>query len=209
MTRVAGLSGLLILIAVMIGFSFVPTTPVAGELQISYLVSSSVDGSRFTAVWLENEGGELVKTLFVSTELAQGAFTVEGDICPDWIKKSHWEKASQASGISDKVPYSMRHSFAAWALTLRIDPNRLVRLMGHGTKKMIYEVYGDYIEGLEEDFWQILEYYGRDFAQPKMKASATMMEYQNGQAFVLPYQLPELIVPEQNKAPNPSFQTFL
>ena len=96
MAKVAGLSGLLILIGEMIGFSFVNSTPVAGTLQISYLVSSSVDASRFTAVWLENESGELVKTLFVSNELAQGAFTVEGDICPDWIKKSHWEKASQA-----------------------------------------------------------------------------------------------------------------
>jgi integrase len=120
---------------------------------------------------------------------------------PANFRKDIWEKASKASGISDKVPYSMRHSFAAWSLTLRIDPNRLVRLMGHGTKKMIYEVYGDYIEGLEEDFWQILEYYGRDFAQPKMKASTTMLEYQNGQAFVLPYQLPAMMLPEQNKAP--------
>jgi len=31
------------------------------------------------------------------------------------------------------------------------------------------KVYGDYIEGLEEDFWQILEYFGRDFAEPKKK----------------------------------------
>ncbi len=83
--------------------------------------------------------------------------------------KDVWTKAGKASGITDKVPYSLRHTFAAWALTLRVDPNRLVRLMGHGSKKMIYEVYGDYIEGVEEDFWQILAYYGQDFAQPKMK----------------------------------------
>ena len=106
MARVAGLSGLLILIGEMIGFSFVPAAPVAGRLQISYLISSSADGSRFTAVWLENEGGELVKTLFVSNEQAQGAFTVEGDICPDWIRKAHWEKASQAEvdAVSGPTP---------------------------------------------------------------------------------------------------------
>jgi hypothetical protein len=120
MIRAAGLSGLLILIAEMIGFSFVPTTPVAGKLEISYLVSSSVDGSRYTAVWLENEGGELVKTLFVSTELAQGAFTVEGDICPDWIKKSHWEKATQAEvdAVSGPTP-------TAGSGTLSFDLNKL------------------------------------------------------------------------------------
>ena len=71
----------------------------------------------------------------------------------------------------------MRHSFAAWALTLRIDPNRLVRLMGHGSKQMIYEVYGDYIEGLEEDFWLILEYYGRDFVEGKAKQPPHLLAY--------------------------------
>jgi hypothetical protein len=105
MGKVAGFSGLLILAANMFGFSSVAAAPVAGKLQISYLVSSD-DASRFTAVWLENEGGELIKTLFVSSELAQGAFTVEGDICPDWIKKAHWEKASQAEvdAVSGPTP---------------------------------------------------------------------------------------------------------
>jgi len=115
---------------------------------------------------------------------------------PSAFLKDIWTKAAIASGITDKVPYSMRHSFAAWSLTLRIDPNRLVRLMGHGTKKMIYEVYGDYIEGLEEDYWLILEYYGKDFAQPKMKQSAITMEYQNGFNFppsipLQPYSYPQ------------------
>ncbi len=105
MGRVAGFSALLLLAGNLIGFSFVPAVPVAGRLQLSYLVTSD-DASRFTAVWLENEDGELVKTLFVSNELAQGAFTVEGDICPDWIRKAHWEKASQAEvdAVSGPTP---------------------------------------------------------------------------------------------------------
>ncbi len=105
MRKAARLSGLLILSANVLGLSYLPAEPLAGKLQVTYLVSSE-DSSRFTAVWLENEGGELVKTLFVSTELAQGAFTVEGDICPDWIKKSHWEKASQAEvdAVSGPTP---------------------------------------------------------------------------------------------------------
>jgi integrase len=127
---------------------------------------------------------------------------------PANFRKDVWEKAAKASGITDKVPYSMRHSFAAWALTLRIDPNRLVRLMGHGSKKMIYEVYGDYIEGLEEDFWQILAYFGRDFAQPKMKASSTMIEYQNGYTFPPSFPLQPSNYPQQNEAPNLPLKTF-
>ena len=67
--------------------------------------------------------------------------------------------------------YTTRHFFASWALTLRIDPNRLVKLMGHSSKKMIYEVYGDYVEGLEDNYSRILEYFGKDFIAKKTTAS--------------------------------------
>ncbi len=39
----------------------------------------------------------------------------------------------------------------------------LVKLMGHGSKKMIYDVYGEYIDGLESDMWDIANYFGRDY----------------------------------------------
>jgi len=35
--------------------------------------------------------------------------------------------------------------------------------MGHGSKKMIYDVYGNFVEGLEEDAGKILDYFGKDF----------------------------------------------
>ena len=35
--------------------------------------------------------------------------------------------------------------------------------MGHGSKEMIYEVYGNYVEGLETDAGKILGYFGKDF----------------------------------------------
>lgn len=88
---------------------------------------------------------------------------------PANFRKNIWEKAQQASGITNKVPYSLRHSFAAWALTIGTDMNKLVRLMGHGSKQMVYEVYGDYIEGLEEDYEKILDYFGPDFIQRRTK----------------------------------------
>ena len=59
--------------------------------------------------------------------------------------------------------------------------------MRHGSKQMIYEVYGDYIEGLDEDFWQILEYFGRDFAEPKKKIMPSALEYQDKQAVIIPF----------------------
>ena len=114
--------------------------------------------------------------LDILAERSKGEFLVTGKrgalFHPASFRKTIWEKAQKASGITDKVPYCLRHSFAAWALTLGIDMNRLVRLMGHGSKQMVYEVYGDYIEGLEEDSDKILEYFGPDFLTPSRKAAS-------------------------------------
>ena len=45
----------------------------------------------------------------------------------------------------------MSHTFTAWAFALDIHPNKLVKLMGHGSKKMVYETYGNYVDDLETD----------------------------------------------------------
>jgi integrase len=74
-----------------------------------------------------------------------------------------WRRALEKAGVAYRKPYTTRHTFAAWSLTLGIDPNRLVNLMGHASKQMIYEVYGRYTEGLEEDQAGILGYFGEDF----------------------------------------------
>jgi len=90
----------------------------------------------------------------------------------DSFRKNPWTTAFKKARLSYKVPYTTRHSFAAWALTLRMDPNRLVKLMGHGSKKMIYEVYGNYVEGLEKDAGKILDYFGKDFLDLQQKTTS-------------------------------------
>lgn len=74
-----------------------------------------------------------------------------------------WVKALKKAGVRYRKPYTTRHTFAAWALAIRTDQNRLVNLMGHASKQMIFEVYGRYVEGLEQDRLKILAYFGRDF----------------------------------------------
>lgn len=74
-----------------------------------------------------------------------------------------WTTAMKQCGIPYRKPYTTRHTFAAWALAIRVDQNRLVGLMGHASKQMVYEVYGQYVEGLEKDRMAILRYFGRDF----------------------------------------------
>jgi len=39
------------------------------------------------------------------------------------------------------------------------------------------EVYRDYIEGLEDDFWLILDYFGRDFVETKAKQPPHHLTY--------------------------------
>lgn len=85
------------------------------------------------------------------------------------FRKNSWKAALKAAGQNYKVPYSIRHSFAAWSLTMGMDPNRLVSLMGHGSKKMVYEEYGHYVDGLEEDREKMVAYFGPDFLNRKKK----------------------------------------
>ncbi len=80
-----------------------------------------------------------------------------------------WTNTIEKCDILYRPPYSIRHSFAAWSLLIGIEPLRLYKLMGHGTKKMVYEKYGDYVEDLESDFWDVLNYMGRDYVEVKRK----------------------------------------
>ena len=81
----------------------------------------------------------------------------------DSFRKNAWTTALKKAGVDYRVPYTTRHTFAAWALTLNMDSNKLVSLMGHGSKKMVYEVYGRYVNDLETDAGKIMEYFGNDF----------------------------------------------
>jgi integrase len=103
----------------------------------------------------------------------QAAAQVEGDYLfamasgipfdGDNFRKNAWTRALKRAEIPHRKVYALRHTFAAWSLISGIHPERLVRLMGHGSKQMVYEVYGKYVEGLETDREQIREYVGEDF----------------------------------------------
>lgn len=80
-----------------------------------------------------------------------------------------WTPAVMKCDIPYRPPYSIRHSFAAWSLLVGIDPIRLVKLMGHGSKQMVYETYGNYIDGLEDDYWDIVNYFGKDYIETKKR----------------------------------------
>lgn len=82
-----------------------------------------------------------------------------------------WKPALDAAGVPYRKPYTTRHTFAAWSLTVGTGPNKLVNLMGHASKQMIYEVYGRFVEGLDEDREAITEYFGEDFLKRVPKSA--------------------------------------
>jgi len=52
------------------------------------------------------------------------------------------------------------HTFAIWSLVAGVHPERLVKLMGHGSKQMVYEAYGRYAEGIEHNADKLKDYLG-------------------------------------------------
>lgn len=96
-----------------------------------------------------------------------------------------WKKAVDQAGITPMTSYTARHSFAAWALTIGVNPLRLVKLMGHASKQMVYEVYGNYVEGLEEDAGLIFSYFGQDFITPRKKENPVPFGYSTGHSQVV------------------------
>ena len=91
-----------------------------------------------------------------------------------------WKKAVDQSGINPMTSYIARHSFAACSLAIGINPLRLVKLMGHASKQMLYEVYGNYVEGLEDDAEEIYDYFGQDFITPRKKENPIPFRYSTG-----------------------------
>ncbi len=79
------------------------------------------------------------------------------------IYYENWVGAVKRAGLSYKRPYSTRQTFAAWSLVLGKQPTELVKNMGHGSKKMVYEEYGEWAKGLGEDKNKIRKFMGDDY----------------------------------------------
>jgi integrase len=79
------------------------------------------------------------------------------------FRNNYWRPALKAAGLQYKKPYTTRHSFASWSLAIDKNMNMLVSLMGHASKKMVYEVYGDWKAGMENERAEIQQFFGEDF----------------------------------------------
>jgi len=78
----------------------------------------------------------------------------------DLFRKNSWTSALKRAGVPYRKPYTMRHTFAAWMLLIGKPPLEVVALMGHSSKKMVYETYGKFVKGLEKEKEEIRAYLG-------------------------------------------------
>ncbi len=83
-------------------------------------------------------------------------------IDPSRWRQEAWVPTLKRAGVTYRRPYSTRHTYAAWSLMVGVNPDRLVRLMGHSSRQMVYDVYGKYVDGLEADTAAIRRYLGPD-----------------------------------------------
>jgi len=67
------------------------------------------------------------------------------------VYRDLWNEALEASEVTNKTPYSTRHSLVQRALVAGVTPVRLVEIMGHRDKQMIFGVYGRYRHGLGKE----------------------------------------------------------
>jgi hypothetical protein len=85
----------ILLLLLAAAFSAPSPAPASGSVSVSflYMPPSQIEPTYHTAIWLEDQDGALVKTLFVSHDLSSTEYRM-GDACPDWVNQAHWETAA-------------------------------------------------------------------------------------------------------------------
>ena len=68
------------------------------------------------AVWIENENGELVKTLFVTEFAANGGYQKRPDAIPTWVSRSGAAQGGSVDGVSGATPKTGSLNYV-WDLT--------------------------------------------------------------------------------------------
>jgi len=82
------------------GGSVSPGTPKAaptGKVTISYdLEHLNRIASNQLAVWIEDEKGNYVRTIYATSFMAKGGYRSRAECCPTWVKVAGWKDAAPA-----------------------------------------------------------------------------------------------------------------
>ncbi|MDA8429334.1 MAG: hypothetical protein M0T70_08775 [Geobacteraceae bacterium] len=94
------------------------------------------------------------------------------------------DKALEESQIVYKAQYSTRHTFCAWVLIIGTNLMKLVNLMGHSSKQLVYQVYGEYVgKVIGGNF----HYFGKDFLIKPGKKISPLLFYGNSMGTVVTF----------------------
>lgn len=62
-----------------------------------------------------------------------------------------WDTAIKRSKVRRRTPYHTRHTYACWLLSAGANPAFIASQMGHENSKMVFEVYGAWIEEMNNE----------------------------------------------------------
>lgn len=65
--------------------------------------------------------------------------------------RQSWNAASRKAGIRHRKAYQSRHTFACWMLSAGANPYFIASQMGHSSPQMLYQVYGDWMPGNNDE----------------------------------------------------------
>jgi len=121
----------------MTGIQFVVGQDSLGTVTISYVLdrTKTIASNQF-GIWIEDEGGRYIKTLFATRFAAEGGFRKRPQTLPEWVEKSGWENATQEEidAVSGATPQSGTFT-VVWDLT-----DRTVKPVPPGT--YVYKIEG-------------------------------------------------------------------
>jgi len=103
------------------GVPFASGKDTLGTVTILYVLDrTQTIASNQIAVWVEDDGGNYIKSLFTTKFGAEGGFKKRPDTLPEWVEKSSWENATpeEVDAVSGATPQSGTIS-VVWDLTDR------------------------------------------------------------------------------------------
>ncbi len=139
------------------------------HISIRYKVTRKTEGNVLKTDYRNREipvTAAIRNILDIMLETSHGEFVFtmkNGQVFSDRDFRKIWIKASSLAGVDYRKPYTTRHTFVAWAHRVNVHLDTVVSLMGHISRKMVFEVYGKPVKGLERDKEKIRAFFGEDF----------------------------------------------
>lgn len=154
-----------------------PSKPAKGFLEVDLTLQevAEIQPSFQTVIWLEDDKGDYVRSLYVSEYLSYGGYH-DSTICTAWIKKANWANmpASMYDLVTQATPPMGSRTFRFSCLDHQIRPGRYhVKVQTHLVEKYNIQYDGMIrIGGKEEAVVGHVSYFPKKHPDAKRDALA-------------------------------------